>query len=138
MIDQFMLEDLGHGVSRQWLNGRQVAYFKLTTVSQEAVDTWFESLKDVISHWDPKTPYLVIHDFSACGFSRYSLNRMTEVRKHAPEGLSGRIIAIVPNTALGRLMSGFAAQVARPYKGKMQIRTFVTYDEALAWAEELL
>ena len=56
------VEDLGAGIYRQWLYDGRIVSFTLTKTTREAIDIWFDGVKDALLHWPADKTYLAIHE----------------------------------------------------------------------------
>src|SRR5438874_1788698 len=109
-------EELIPGLRRYWLMDRQVVVFKASGVSRLLVDTWAESVKDVMKSWPRDHPYLVVHDFTdknimLTPYARARAEELVRVKVHVP----GYAAIILPQSFAAHLIRLFLR--AQRYRG---------------------
>jgi hypothetical protein len=57
------------GIVREWYNGKEIALYKITGVTQEVIDNWSQLVIATIESWPKNKPYLTVHDLSQPGVS---------------------------------------------------------------------
>jgi hypothetical protein len=135
-----MSEALGHGVTREWLEGEQIMVLKMPkNADRDAINIWFNTTVEAAASWDRSRPFLVIHDNRELGFSTNFRDKAMELAKNTPDNLQGRAAVVLDSGVIGHLL-GIVARVSgsRVKEQELEISVFNDYDKALGWLKELL
>jgi hypothetical protein len=134
------IEELGHGLKRQWLHEGRILTLTIPPEAARAVsDAWAEATLAAMAEWPNERPFLALHDFSVSGFSRYGSAKADEVVKAIPPHLQGRVALVVTNNVFGNMIRvGSRGMMLFMTKQRLESRFFTNRDAALTWLEELL
>ena|SRR5437762_2535167 len=127
----FTPEELTPGLLRYWQYDKQIVVYKATASSRQVVDTWIESVKQVMTAWPKTQPYLVIHDFrdNNIALTPYARARAAELIP-IPVGVPGYAAILLPKNFVATIIRLF---MRHQKSGGIDNQLFFDYDEGLAW-----
>ena len=59
------IEQIVPGLTRSWLQHRQIVMFTISSSSRDVVDAWIACVKETMEHWPKGQLYLAIHDMTS-------------------------------------------------------------------------
>ena len=131
MLDREDFEELTPGLSRYWLMQHQIVVYEATAAYRSVVDSWMNSVIDVMEHWPVDRPYLVIHDFRGKNlvFSPYARKRSQDLILISPQ-MPGFAAILIQMSIVGYAIQWFMRTAKT---GSVDNRIFFNFDEALDW-----
>lgn len=113
---------------------------KIITVSSNSPDgsvigVGFEILSEMLEAWaDTDVPCLMLFDMSRVMLTPYVRRKATELAEIRPD-VHGRTAIIISASTVGHLIRMF---VSNSLSSNRERRVFFTYEDGIAWLEELL
>jgi hypothetical protein len=131
------VEQLGHGLSREWLLDRRIVVYTARDASRPVVDAWVETFKKDIVAWPADRPFLVMHDLSAKNIAAtpYGRRRAQEMVDIRPD-LKGRAAIVVANTFTMHLVELFLRN-QKQHTPRLR-RLFFSREKAFEWLKSAL
>lgn len=126
------VEELGNGISRQWLADHQIVKYILNARDRAGVDTWFKAIMDDMQAWPVGQPFMALYDLRGASITPYSLSKSKAFSDSFRPELRGYYASLIDNGPLGIAMRFFANTRYRnttPVVGAW----FFDHQEALAW-----
>jgi hypothetical protein len=107
------------------------------SVSQPALDKWYDFVAEILTTMPPDQPYLVIYDLThpAVGLTPYLRERANQLNSIRPE-VGGRIALLMKHTPAAHLFQLFARMRRR--KSRREIQIFFDEQKAIRWLKELI
>ena len=108
MIQTDSIEELGLGVTREWVNDHRIVVFTIADVSRAAVDAWMDAVTQTMNTWTADTIYIV-HDYTPSKTSMltpYMRARIQELYEFGRD-LRGHLAVVLPRTFITILMKAF-------------------------------
>lgn len=130
------VEQLGHGVTREWIQDHQIVIFTLKDFSRPSIDTWIKATKETIDHRPGETFY-ILHDHSTSGIlvlTPYARERAKELTTHHPD-VPTYVALIVPKTFITQLFVYFMSTQKR---AKSMLKLFFSREKGLAWLNQMM
>lgn len=127
-------EDLGHGISRRWLDDGKIAIYTTYDTGRASVDTWAGHVIADARNWDPDLPYLIVHDFKKISITPYSRRKAEEVCRAYSRDLRGRFGLVVQPGPIGLTFRLFTQRtLKRLVPPGLQEGYFGNLEDALDW-----
>jgi hypothetical protein len=129
-------EQITPHVTREWLYGRRILVFRVTSFEDAEVDAWAKVYIEALTAWPPDRPFLAVQDIS---YRLFALTPRTRARiaevYRLGRDTEGRVAVIVPNTLVARFVRFFLSTLQRV---TASIRFFTSREAGLAWLKECL
>ncbi len=124
------------GLTRQWLRGRRIIAYTLTSVAHETIDAWARAAASGVNEWPRDQVYLSMHDVSSENLSLtpYIRSRVLELVRNRPEA-TGRTAVVIDTGVAEMVMRLFANQLLHVIRGR-PLRLFTSRDQAIGWLLE--
>ncbi len=131
-------EQIGPGVTRQWLRGHRIIALTLTSVAHETIDIWATTAAEAVNTWPRDQVYLSMHDVSSeqLSLTPYIRSRVLELVRNRPEA-AGRTAVVINKGVSEMIMRLFLNQLLHVIRGR-PLRLFTRREEAIAWLLEAL
>ncbi len=128
------LEQITPHVTREWLCGRRIVVFKVTSFEDAEVDAWAKVYIEALAAWPPDRPFLAVQDISYRLFALTSRTRarIAEVYRLG-RNTKGRVAVILPNTLMAQTVRFFLGTLRRV---TASVRFFTSREAGLAWLNE--
>lgn len=133
-----MINELGSGVTNEWLVENQLIRFTLPNSSRAAVDTYIQSNIDVITKHGTESTLFMVHDISSetAEFTPYLRARLEEISSLVGErGVNIVGAIVVKNDLTGQVMRLFG-RVFTSRAGTIQQTFFTSMERAESWMEQ--
>jgi hypothetical protein len=102
-------EQITPHVTREWLYGRRILVFRVTSFEDAEVDAWAKVYIEALTAWPPDRPFLAVQDIS---YRLFALTPRTRARiaevYRLGRDTEGRVAVIVPNTFFTSREAGLA------------------------------
>lgn len=139
MDTNIVLETFDGGVTREWLEARQIVVFTLPDIHRSTVDSWGNAVMETVTQWNPEQPFLGLHDISANSIAltphaRDWTNRLAQASQH----LHGYYSAVLPKTIVAQLVRHLLEYQIRSQMPNMKPHMVFTREEGIAWLREYL
>lgn len=133
------ISNLGNGVTRGWLHDGRIVVFTLhDDLKRHTMETWAEGVKQTLQDWAKDRPFLVIHHVKSTILSSHTRYQAEEASRAVPDGMTGRVVVVIPNSAMGHIIRLISLGASRLFRGKLETRIVCDFDEGLVWLEEML
>ena len=130
---QEQVEELGNGITRKWLYGRQIVVYIMQDGGRNAIDTWADNVTADIQRWDSTCPYLALHHLANWGMTPYSTRRAEEVARQIPKTLHGRYASVISPGFIGQTIKLFGTRRLKVLLPQLESQFFFNYDTAVQW-----
>lgn len=135
------IENLGAGVTREWLHDGQIVVFALEHVQREAVDTYIDTYMGTLRAWSVSQPFLMllVAQQTNIFITPYFRKRLNEAIPLArSRKLHGRLAVVVLKNPLLQVVRLFIKANYSKHRDTIEPQLFFTREEALVWLEEML
>jgi hypothetical protein len=118
----------------EFYEDQQILYFKVTGVSQAAIDSWFDFLEARLVAWPADKPYLVLYDVThpSVSLTPYMQKKAKQLNHLRPD-VSGRIAILSQASIIAHMFQFFARMLV---KNSRPARIFFKEEDALNWLRE--
>lgn len=132
------IEQLEHGVSREWLDEGRVVVFRTANSSRAAADVWAEAVMATVTAWPSDQPFLALYDFRQLGLTPYNREVSLRVANSIPDHFQGRFALLVGRDVLGHAIRLFGTRELGRVMPQLRGNYFYDESEALTWLREVL
>ncbi|MCC7210078.1 MAG: hypothetical protein IT323_22435 [Anaerolineae bacterium] len=129
------LEQLDHGVSVEWIEGRRIVVFYTPHSSRPAVQTLFDRAEAVLHAWPADRPFLAILDFAEdkLGATSYARERGQKLIQMRPD-IKLAIAMLTSPSVIAQFMQVIAH--ARQRENRL-LSILFSRDEAVGWLKKV-
>lgn len=137
LVTPVLVEQFPHGLSREWYYDKRMFVLTLRDVSRDAIDTWFQVLKQTMTDWPEKKRWLALHDVSTQPqfiLTPYVRALGNEIYNYRRDALRGYIGFVTPRTFVAQMLQIFlATQKNKRYATHL----FFTRKSGLEWLKRM-
>jgi hypothetical protein len=136
MSDYKGWEQLSPKVYRQWIHDNQIVVYKILDGSRESVDTWVNTVVEILKATPPERPYLAVYDIaSVLTMTPYARQRSQEI-VNAGLHLEGRYALVLSSSVVAQVIRLFVRREIDRQNRRFARGFFKTQQEAIQWLLE--
>lgn len=133
------IEQLGTGVTRQWLHERRLVIYSVTGGGIDITNAWADNVIQDMQAWVAHQPILSLQDLTQSGISVYGKARTEDIFKAVPSAIPTHIGVILGRGPLANFMRLLGEGLLRKYRRPdFTIEFFSSRAAGLAWLEQFL